>query len=121
MEENPYEPHKDADVWHFLTRFPPTYLSAPRFIAMFRRRVDEAVEARPGFNDRLRQASLYVLDGDDWKLVRQALQCLAITGKRDELPTINALANHPDSDVARDARTCAFEIAKRDCRDLKRH
>lgn len=96
--------------WHYLTRFPPKYLSAPRFISMLRDWIRESTAARDGFDIRLRRAALRALQADDVKLVRQALQCLAAVGLREDLEVISSLAGHEDENIARDARTCAFEI-----------
>ncbi len=111
MDENPNSAAIDTEASHFLSRHPPQYLSAPRFIALLRRWVNEANEGKPGFIESLRRSSLVSLNCFDSKRLRQALQCLAITGTADDLDTIRHLAEHPDADVARDAQTCAFEIA----------
>jgi hypothetical protein len=115
MPENPRQPPSqfdspnDTDAWHFLTRYPPTFLSAPRFIAMMRAWVTDAA-ARPDFAHQLRQASRAAIEFADTTLVRQGLQCLAFTGTYDDLQAIEALTKHEDPLVAKDARTCAFEI-----------
>ena len=62
------------------------------------------------FPAHLRQVSLEALDSDDPPLLRRALTCLAIVGASEDVPTIQPLLAHSDSDVARDAKTAIFEI-----------
>jgi len=97
--------------WHFVERFPPHYLQAPRFISTFRTWIHEAALAQEGFEDRLRSAALYAMATDDPATIRRGLQCLASVGKLTDLPRLDALSRHQDEDVSRDAKTCAFEIS----------
>lgn len=97
--------------WHFLTKYPPRELKFPRYMDMFRRQVEQASEGRPGFEERLRQAALYAIEQEhDVTLVRQGLQCLAHVGLLPDIPAIERLEEHPDSQVARESKTCVFEI-----------
>ena len=42
--------------------------------------------------------------------IRRALQCLAWTGERGDLPQIAAFDSHADEVVRRDARTCTYMV-----------
>ncbi len=95
----------------FLTRYPPS--QRPFDWALIRQWIGEAEAAIPGFRSRLRVACLEILREDDRTLVRQALQCFATVGVAEDLALLRGLLQHPDETIARDAKTCLFEIEHR--------
>jgi hypothetical protein len=99
--------------WHFVERFPPTYLEAPRFIETFRGFIKTGGDGRADFEERLREASLHALTLDDPSLVRRGLQCLAIVGQVQDTPLLTRLLAHREPLIVRDAKTCLFEIEHR--------
>lgn len=46
---------------------------------------------------------------EDTVLVRTGIQVLAALGQADDLVKVPALIDHPDPEVAKDARCCLFE------------
>jgi hypothetical protein len=105
-------PERTTWEWHFLTRFPPRELKYPRYVDSFRDQMERFAEGRPDFGKNLRQAALYAIQQvDDVKLMRQGLQCLAHVGLPTDLPAIEGLALHPNSQVAGESKICVFEIA----------
>jgi hypothetical protein len=106
-------PDKSSYAWHFLTRFNPIYLKNQREIHLFRRFVLEAADAHAGFTEKLRHASLFAASQGSVKLIRQALQCLAQVGSREDISEIVQLSAHSDSSVAIDLKTCIFKILQR--------
>ncbi len=105
IQEQTYE-------WHFLTRFPPTYLDAPRFVSMLREFIKESADAHIGFGKKLRETAMVAITDSDPEVIRQALQCLAHVGALEDVPALNALEQHANPLVQRDVKTCIFEIQK---------
>jgi hypothetical protein len=106
MPEQTYE-------WHFLTRHPPIYLSKPLQIGLFRKWIEESAVAHADFKEKLRETALTALASDDADLIRQSLQCLAHVGNAEDIAAVAAFDNHPNPLIARDARTCHFEVRTR--------
>ena len=75
------------------------------------RMVQEGCDAIPDFSSNLHAAAMSAIDDDDTTLVRQGLLALAHVGKLDDVPRLKQLLDHPESLVARDAKTCIFEIS----------
>ena len=99
--------------WHFLTRYPPSYLNNPRLIEMFRQWVKVTADAEADFEMKLRRTAMSAIKVDDPKLIRQSLQCLAHVGSLDDLSELAVLEGHADPFVRRDVNTCIFEIRHR--------
>jgi hypothetical protein len=99
--------------WHFLTKHPSHYLREPFSIQLYRKWIIEETTARAEFTENLRAAALHALGDSDTMLMRQGLQALAHVGRLDDLPLLNRIIQHPNALVARDAKTCIFEIRHR--------
>ena len=99
-----------ADARDFLERRLPWDLTRPRFIDFQREHIEEITSGNATFPAHLRQVSLEALDSEDSALLRRALTCLAIVGAHADVPAIQRLLGHGDADVAKDAKTAAFEI-----------
>ena len=100
-------------VTDFLLRKMPWNLSRPRFMDAQRRQIEDYTEADASFPGQLRQAALDTLASESSEEVRRALTALTFVGESADLPRLEVLTRHTDSDVCRDARTALFEIKLR--------
>jgi hypothetical protein len=99
--------------WFFLTRRMPWDLSKPLFMDHLKRYVEEKTAADPDFPSQLRGAALKAIEIDDPVLLRRGLTALAFVGRKSDAPQVESLTHHPNTDVAKDARTCLFELKSR--------
>src|SRR4051794_8188285 len=96
----------------FLLKDMPWDLSRPRFMDFQLDQIRQKTQTNPMFPAQLRQVATEALESDEPEVIRRGLIALAFVGTSADLPTIEALACHSDSGVAKDARTCLFEIAQ---------
>lgn len=109
----------DKDLFNakdFLFRRMPWDLSHPRFINFQREYIQDKVEAEPGFSSFLRVVALYYLENGESKLLRRCLTALAIVGVIEDIPSIERFKLHRNAEISKDAKTCIFEIKKRESR-----
>jgi hypothetical protein len=99
-----------SSEWHFLTRYPPQFLDKPLLMDLYGNWVRESLDACPSFASNLRDAALLAIDDGNTILLRKALQALAHVGQPDDVPRLKRLVAHPEPLVARDAKTCVFQI-----------
>jgi len=98
--------------WHFLMQHTREFASA--FLnQLLRERIDEEAVHKSTFSENLRAAAFHAIDCEDPVLMRRALHALAYVGQGDDIPRLSSLLEHPDSIVARDVKTCLFEIRRR--------
>jgi hypothetical protein len=74
--------------------------------------LDDKTDADPSFPAQLRSAALKALETDDSDLLRRGLTALAFVGRIEDATVVDALTQHADADVAKDARTSLFEIRR---------
>ncbi len=91
----------------------PWDLSKPLFMDCFKRYLEEITAGNPGFPRQLRKAALKAIETDEPFLLRRALTALAFVGRKSDATQVEYLTRHPNADVARDARTCLFELNSR--------
>src|SRR2546430_9772882 len=99
----------DEAKFYMLHRM-PWGLSRPRFMDSQRKHIEQVALARPEFPGYLRQAALTALDADDTELIRRGLTALAFVVTPDDLSRVKQFLVHKDTDIAKDAKTCVFEI-----------
>jgi hypothetical protein len=98
----------------FLRRRMAWDLSRPRFMDFQRERIQRITAADPTFPAGLRQAALDALGSGHSGTIRRGLIALAFVGTSTDISVIEPFNTHEDSDVARDAQTCLFEIQHSD-------
>jgi hypothetical protein len=91
----------------------PLYLSTPFLIHWSKRHLEEITAGNPGFPRQLRKAALKAIETDEPFLLRRALIALAFVGLKSDAAQVEYLTRHPNADVAKDARTCLFELNRR--------
>ncbi len=105
------DPVRTSYEWQFLTRHWPTAFERPFLMELYGENVQDACDGIPDFALNLHAAAMSAIDDDDTTLVRQGLLALAHVGTLDDVPRLKQLLNHPESLVARDTKTCIFEIS----------
>ena len=78
-----------------------------------RKNVQDLIESEADGTEELRDASLIELCSDDARRVERALAYLMVVGQKADIPAIAAMDGHPDEIVKKAAKTCGFELSKR--------
>jgi hypothetical protein len=81
----------------------------PRDLDLLNQVISERTEGDSDFPAKTRRVALQALGLDDPVLVRTGIQVLAVLAHADDLMKVQALLEHSDPDVAKDARCCLFE------------
>jgi hypothetical protein len=95
----------------FLLKSMPWDLSHPRFMDLQREHLRQKTEADPLFREKLRQVAIEALGHCQPEVIQRGLIALTFVGTCGDLTVIEALLSHNHSGVAKDARTCLFEVA----------
>lgn len=88
-------------------------LTNPHFMARQRKQIDELTAVDEAFPAELRSCALEAVQSRDLEVIRCGLSALAFVGARADAIIIQPLLVHPNSRVAREAKTCLFEIKQR--------
>jgi hypothetical protein len=96
-------PHGERFAWH---KESPV---VPRDLDLLRQFISERTQGDSEFPAKARRVALRALELHDTVLIRTGIQVLTVLGQDDDLTRVRALRQHPDSDVAKDARCCLFE------------
>jgi len=99
--------------WFFLTRRMPYDLSKPRFMVRLKEYFEDKTDADPAFHIQLRAAALQAIKTNDTDLLCRGLTALAFVGDITDTVYVEELTCHHNANVAKDARTCLFEIKQR--------
>ena len=100
--------------WHFLKLHGSVLRSGPFLMKLYRWNVENHVEAYPDFTENLRNLAIDILHTEeDVDLLRRALQVLAVTGNKKNIPLIEQLNELGNEDLSIDVKTCIFEIEHR--------
>ena len=105
-----------TEIDRFVARLPYS-CSEPEFVhsrqSAVREWVTEVAGAYENGWDLVRSAARAKLGDDDASMVERALTCLFVTGTSADVAAVELLAAHPDEAVQKAARTCLFEIRRR--------
>jgi len=88
-------------------------MDRPFWMRLYRESVQVRADARPDFVEELRRTAIEATASDDFVWILKGIQALAVVGQPDDLLLIHSLEGHANEEVARDAKTCAFELAHR--------
>ncbi len=104
---------RDDVVSDFMYRH-GTWLRRGRFgITLYQKWVAERSQADEGFPERLRARAIEALAEDDVEALRCGIVALAVVGRPGDAGCISPLVGHTDPAIARDARTCLFDLRKK--------
>jgi hypothetical protein len=78
-----------------------------------REKVQSFIESEIEGSAQLRAASLKELGSEDPRRVERAIFYLMLVGLAADIPVVEALRNHPEETIRKGAKTCRFELAKR--------
>ena len=78
-----------------------------------RKYVQDLIESQKNGTAELRDVSLNELCSDDARRVERALAYLMVVGRGADIPAIASTGSHPDEIVKKAAKTCRFELSKR--------
>ncbi len=104
---------RSSEAYLFLKRRAGNEMDRPFWMELYADSVQDKAEGRPEFPDELRTTAIEVLSGDDTVWIRKGLHALAVVGQQSDASLIQKLEQHSDQFVARDARTCRFELERR--------
>jgi hypothetical protein len=96
-------PHGERFTWHSDLGFTPRGIE---YLAKF---IGERTEADPEFPVKARTVALEALQMENIVMKRTAIQVLCVVGSNDDIEQVQALLEHPDAEVVKDARCCLFE------------
>ena len=104
-------------IEHLLTRLPWTCVESKHVLyrlKLMKKAVQNAVADEIDGAQRLGSASLEELKNEDPHVVVRALSCLFVVGSREDEQAVGMLSKHPDQQVRKAARSCLFEMRRRD-------
>ena len=104
---------KSSEAYLFLKRSSDLYMDRPFLMKLQADHIKDKAAGRPEFLEELRIAAIEALSDDDSLWIRRGLHALAVVGQRSDASLVLALEQHSDALVARDARTCRFELEGR--------
>ena len=96
-------PHGERFAWHKESAV------VPRDVDLLRLFISERANNDSEFPAKARRVALRALELSNPVLIRTGIQVLTVLGQDDDLTRVQALRQHPDSDVAKDARCCLVE------------
>lgn len=81
---------------------------------LYKKCIEEETSVYPEFSTNLRTMSLAIInEGEDIDMIPNALQALAVVGKKEDIPVINKVHALQNEDLSIDVKTCIFEITHR--------
>jgi len=99
------------DAREYILRKLPWDLSRPRFMDFLRGTIEDIALADTGFTSRLRAAAIQLLEEEEEAdILQRGLTALAFVGNRSDIPLVERFCDHPESSLAKFARTCLFEL-----------
>jgi hypothetical protein len=102
-------PHGSRFTWGQTKKEPAGYVG----IDHLERIVSELTETIPGFMERAKLIVNIAFDSNVSEVVRRAIQVAAVIGGSEELRKIRQLDGPEFSEVASDAKACAFYLKRR--------
>jgi len=85
-------------------------MDRPFWMKLYKEWVEERAAERPEFVDELRLMAIEAIADDDVVWILKGIHALAVVGRPDDLTLIRGLERHANEWVARDAKTCVFEL-----------
>lgn len=104
---------RSSEAYLFLKMSSDHHMEGPFLMKLYADHVNDKAAGRPEFLEELRNAAIEALSDDDSLWIRRGLHALAVVGQQSDAPLVRALEQHSDRLVARDARTCRFELEGR--------
>ncbi|MBN2583521.1 MAG: hypothetical protein JXL80_10665 [Planctomycetes bacterium] len=106
---------EDSEAFLFMKRSCGYDMDRPFWMQLYREYVYEIAEGRPEFIEELRQTAIESLASEDTTWVRKGIHALAVVGQAEDIPLVKPLVTHGAPLVARDAKTCLWELEHRAC------
>jgi len=104
---------KASKTYLFLKRSAAGWVDTPFRKQVYREWIEEKTDNFPTFPEELRSVALEAIVMEDTSWVRRGLSALEVVGKKEDIQTIVPLLDHTDPDVAKDTRSCLFELEHR--------
>jgi len=101
------------DAKDYILRKLPWDLSRPRYMDFQKETIERIAEVDTGFPARLRAAALRILEDEEREdALRRGLTVLAFVGHSGDIAAVERYCSHHDSEVAKFAKTCLFELKR---------
>ena len=88
-------------------------MDRPFWMEFYANCVQDKAEGCPEFLEELRSTAIEALASDDPAWIRKGLHALAVVGERSDVSLIQKFEQHPNQLIAKDAKTCRFELDRR--------
>ena len=79
-----------------------------------RKMIENAIAERDEGAQDLRHAALEELGNEDSRVIVNALSCLFVVGSKEDIGIVESLKDHTSETVGKAARSCLFELRRRD-------
>ena len=101
---------KASKTYLFLKRSAAGWVDTPFRKQVYREWIEEKTDNSPTFSEELRSAAIESIAMEDTSWVRRGLTALEVVGRKEDIQAITLLLDHCDPGVAKDARSCLFEL-----------